>query len=199
MKPDRTHRGNRNLGPFPRPSGRHEVVRGTSNRRLTLDYGPECILDCMGYEERKNTIQIGRAAQQAGLSIDTIRFYERRSLLPRVPRTAGRFRLYSADDVARLTFIRQMQGLGFSLQEIRQLLDLRGLQAENCREVRDILQVKLEQVRGKIGELKTLEHTLIVDLRKCNRELKQRHGRTPKPCPVLKDAEGKGRKQLLCS
>lgn len=137
-----------------------------------------------------NTIQIGRAAQQTGLSIDTIRFYERRSLLPRAPRTAGRFRLYSADDIARLTFIRQMQGLGFSLQEIRQLLDLRGLQTENCREVRDILRIKLEQVRGKIDELKKLEHTLLVDLRKCDRELNGRRARTPKPCPVLKGAEG---------
>lgn len=146
-----------------------------------------------------NTIQIGRAAQRAGLSIDTLRFYERRSLLPRVPRTPGRFRLYSADDIARLTFIRQMQGLGFSLQEIRQLLDLRGLQTENCREVREILRVKLEQVRSKIDELKKLEHTLVVDLRKCNRELKQRRARAPEPCPVLKSAEGKGRKQLSCS
>lgn len=137
-----------------------------------------------------NAIQIGRAAQQTGLSIDTIRFYERRSLLPRAPRTAGRFRLYSADDIARLTFIRQMQGLGFSLQEIRQLLDLRGLQTENCREVRDILRIKLEQVRGKIDELKKLEHTLLVDLRKCDRELNGRRARTPKPCPVLKGAEG---------
>jgi DNA-binding transcriptional MerR regulator len=118
----------------------------------------------MLYEQNKNTIQIGQAAQRAGLSIDTIRFYERRSLLPRVPRTAGRFRLYSPDDIARLTFIRQMQGLGFSLQEIRQLLDLRGPQAEHCREMRDILQIKLQQVRSKIAELKKLEHTLVVDL-----------------------------------
>ena len=146
-------------------------------------------------EENKNTIQIGRAAQQAGLSIDTIRFYERRSLLPRVPRTAGRFRLYSPEDIARLTFIRRMQSLGFSLQEIRQLVDLRGLEIQNCREMRNILRIKLGQIRGKINELRKLEHTLVVDLRKCNRELKQRRARTPKPCPVLKAAEGQRRKQ----
>lgn len=153
----------------------------------------------MESDHNTTTIQIGRAAQQTGLSIDTIRFYERRSLLPRAPRTAGRFRLYSADDIALLTFIRQMQGLGFSLQEIRQLLDLRGLQTENCREVRDILRVKLEQVRGKIDELKKLQHTLLVDLRKCDRELNGRRARTPMPCPVLTGAAGKGGKQLPCS
>jgi MerR family transcriptional regulator, mercuric resistance operon regulatory protein len=67
-------------------------------------------------ESPGSTIQIGEAAQQTKLSIDTIRFYERRALLPRAPRTEGHFRLYSADDVARLTFIKQMQGLGFSLR-----------------------------------------------------------------------------------
>ncbi len=148
--------------------------------------------------EGNNTVQIGGAAQQAGLSIDTIRFYERRSLLPRVPRTAGRFRLYSPDDIARLTFIRQMQGLGFSLQEIRQLLDLRGLQTGNCREMRHILRVKLRQVRGKIVELKKLEHTLVVDLRKCNRELQERKTRAPKLCPVLQ-AAGENRRKRSCS
>jgi DNA-binding transcriptional MerR regulator len=165
---------------------------------LTLDRGPECILDLMRPEKSNNTIQIGRAAQQAGLSIDTIRFYERRSLLPKVPRTAGRFRLYSRDDIARLTFIRQMQGLGFSLQEIRQLLDLRGLQAENCREMRDILRVKLRQVRGKIDELKKLEHTSAVDLRQCDRELEERKSRAPRSCPVLKSAE-ETRRRRSCS
>jgi MerR family transcriptional regulator, mercuric resistance operon regulatory protein len=175
------------------------VIRTRPSPRLTLDSGLECILNRMGHEENNNTIRIGRAARQVGLSIDTIRFYERRSLLPRVPRTAGRFRLYSTDDIARLTFIRQMQGLGFSLQEIRQLLDLRGLDTQNCREVRDILRLKLDQVRGKVDELKKLERTLIVDLRKCDRELKERRARTPKACPVLRGADGKARKQLPCS
>jgi DNA-binding transcriptional MerR regulator len=70
-------------------------------------------------------IQIGEAAKLTTLSIDTIRLYERRALLPKMPRTAGRFRLYTADDVSRLSFIKQMQGVGFSLQEIKKLLELR--------------------------------------------------------------------------
>jgi len=70
------------------------------------------------------TIQIGQAAKLTALSIDAIRLYERRALLPTVPRTPGRFRLYTP-----MTFpvdlIKQMQGVGFSLQEIKRLLDLR--------------------------------------------------------------------------
>ena len=60
----------------------------------------------------RSAIQIGEAAQQTKLSVDTIRFYERKTLIPRASRTMGQFRLYTADDVARLTFIKQMQGLG---------------------------------------------------------------------------------------
>jgi hypothetical protein len=63
----------------------------------------------------RSVIQIGEAAQRSKLSIDTIRFYERQALVPRAPRTMGQFRLYTTDDIARLTFIKEMQGLGFSL------------------------------------------------------------------------------------
>jgi DNA-binding transcriptional MerR regulator len=85
-----------------------------------------------------STMQIGEAAKRTALTVDAIRFYEKRSLLPKPPRTAGRFRLYGDDDVARLDFIRQMQGLGFSLREVRQLLDLRGHPLNACHEVRDL-------------------------------------------------------------
>lgn len=150
-------------------------------------------------EQSHNAIQIGQAAQRAGLSVDTIRFYERRSLLPKVSRTAGRFRLYSDDDIARLTFIRQMQGLGFSLQEIRQLLDLRSMRPQDCGCMREILGAKLGQVQNKIRELRRLEHVLSLDLRKCERELQARKTRAAKMCPVLKDAAGRKPKRLRCA
>jgi DNA-binding transcriptional MerR regulator len=133
-----------------------------------------------------STMQIGEAAKRTALTVDAIRFYERRSLLPKPVRTAGRFRLYSEDDVARLGFIRQMQGLGFSLREVRQLLELRGHPLNACYEMRDVLKMKLEKVRGKIAELQTLEQELALDLRKCNHELKRRGKRG---CPVLSGQE----------
>ena len=60
-------------------------------------------------------MQIGEVAKRTALSVDAIRLYERRALLPKAVRTEGRFRLYGNDDVARLRFITAMQGLGFSL------------------------------------------------------------------------------------
>ena len=138
-------------------------------------------------ESPGSTIQIGEAAQQAKLSIDTIRFYERRALLPRAPRTEGRFRLYTADDVVRLVFIRQVQGLGFSLREIKQLLGLRDRGGHACREVRDLLSSKLTDIRSKIRNLQNLERELILDLQKCNRELKNRRAHGAQCCPILSD------------
>jgi MerR family transcriptional regulator, mercuric resistance operon regulatory protein len=112
------------------------------------------------------TIQIGEAAKLTALSIDAIRLYERRALLPKVPRTVGRFRLYTAEDIFRLGFIKQMQGVGFSLQEIKTLLDLRECPRNACKEVRELLKTKLSTVRGTIQELKKLEGELAMDLKK---------------------------------
>jgi DNA-binding transcriptional MerR regulator len=141
-----------------------------------------------------STMQIGEAAKRTALTVDTIRFYEKRSLLPKPPRTAGRFRLYSDDDVARLDFIRRMQGLGFSLREVRQLLDLRGHPLNACHEVRDLLETKLKEVRGKISELQSLERELALDFRKCDLELKRRGTPRARGCPILSsNANGKAR------
>jgi len=138
-----------------------------------------------------STIQIGEAAQQARLSIDTIRFYERRALLPRVPRTEGHFRLYTTDDVARLTFIKQMQGLGFSLQEIKQLLDLRDRGGHACGEVKNLLSSKLTEIRRKIHDLQNLERELVLDLQKCDRELRKGRSHGPQHCPILSNENGR--------
>ena len=135
-------------------------------------------------------MQIGEAAHRAAMTVDTIRFYERRALLPNAPRTTGQFRLYTAADVTRLNFIKQMQGLGFSLQQIKHLLDLRDRGRYACEEVSNLLKGKLTEIRSKIRELQTLEGELALDLKKCNRELKQRRSRAPKQCPVLTDEDG---------
>ncbi|MGA7380026.1 MAG: heavy metal-responsive transcriptional regulator [Terriglobales bacterium] len=144
-------------------------------------------------EHTTSTMQIGEVAKLTALTVDAIRFYERRALLPKAPRTAGRFRLYTNDDVGRLGFIRQMQGLGFSLSEIKQLLELREHHLDACLEVRDLLKTKLEKVHSKIRELGQLEHELALDLHKCNRELKHRQRRTPRKCPILISSNGKVR------
>jgi MerR family transcriptional regulator, copper efflux regulator len=70
------------------------------------------------------TLTIGKAARQAGMGIDTVRYYERAGLLPAAPRTPAGYRLYTGQDVERLHFIRRAKRLGFSLEEIAELLRL---------------------------------------------------------------------------
>lgn len=133
-------------------------------------------------------MQIGEVAKRASLSVDAIRFYERRKLLPKAGRTTGRFRLYTHDAVERLRFIQQMQGLGFSLREVGELLKLRDRKVDACESVKKLLEAKLADVRSKLADLRQLESDLAADLRKCNRELNHRRRHAPCPCPVLEEA-----------
>lgn len=99
-------------------------------------------------------LTISHAARAAGVGVETVRFYERRGLIPRPPRPLGSgFRHYPCATVERIRFIRQAQGLGFSLREIEELLSLGADPATDCGQVRERAVVKLEDVERKIGEL----------------------------------------------
>lgn len=129
----------------------------------------------------ESLLQIGELARQVNVSIDTVRYYERRGLLPRAPRSQGGYRLFSSETVARVEFIKQGQELGFSLDEISGLLATGG--AEECRRVSELLQVKLTEVDQKIKNMRAFRKTLAEHLLKCNVEL-QSHG-IDASCPVL--------------
>ncbi|MBV9179767.1 MAG: heavy metal-responsive transcriptional regulator [Acidobacteria bacterium] len=136
-------------------------------------------------------MQIGEVAKRASLTVDAIRFYERRRLLPKAARTAGKFRLYTEDILERLRFIQQMQTLGFSLKEVGELLKLRERKVDACESVKKLLEAKLTDVRSKLSHLQQLESQLVADLHKCNRELNHRQRHSSGACPVLEEA-GKG-------
>jgi MerR family copper efflux transcriptional regulator len=129
-------------------------------------------------------MQIGAIAKRIGLSVDAIRFYERNALLPPPPRTASGFRQYGEDDVETLAFIRRVQGLGFTLGEIRGLLKLRGTRMQPCAPVRRRLEEKLVDVRRKLADIQNLERELLSALRSCKKELRQRSAH----CPILRQA-----------
>ena len=107
------------------------------------------------------TMTIGQAARTAGVGVETVRFYERRNLIVRPSKPPdGGFRRYPPETIARVRFIRQAQGLGFSLREIEELLSLRADPATDCAQVRERAVVKLEDVERKIGELERLRRAL---------------------------------------
>ncbi len=128
-------------------------------------------------------MHIGRVAKKIGLTPDAIRFYERNALLPRPPRTTGGFRQYAETDVETLGFIRRVQSLGFRLQEVRELLELRRRRLQPCAPVRRRLQQKLSHVRAKLVDLERLEHELRRALRACNRKRRTGSAR----CPLLSE------------
>ena len=136
----------------------------------------------------RNRVQIGQVSEQTGLSVDAIRFYEKQRLLERPPRTEGGFRLFSRADIERIRFIRNVQRLGFSLPEIRELLVLRRDRGQACSHVREMLQGKLSTVREKVRELRDLERQLVSNLRKCEANRKPEDACLDDECPVLKEA-----------
>jgi DNA-binding transcriptional MerR regulator len=126
-------------------------------------------------------LRIGEVARRAGVSVDAIRYYERRKLLPSPPRSEGGFRLFADEAIERLRFIKQAQDIGFSLDEIRTLLTGGGVTA--CRQMRDLLQEKLQQTSDRISELQAFKATLSRHLQRCEDEL-ARKGAAAK-CPVI--------------
>ena len=145
----------------------------------------------MPIQERSasSAFQIGELAKRSQLSVDAIRFYERRRLLPTPIRSTGRFRLYTDTDLERLRFIRQMQTLGFSLAEITRLAQLRADKDHACESVREFLKTKLAEVAVKIEDLQQIQTELKADLHKCNLALKGRSGKKVCACPVLEGTE----------
>jgi DNA-binding transcriptional MerR regulator len=128
--------------------------------------------------------QIGQVAQRTGLTVDAIRFYEKVGLLPRAARSTGGYRLYQDRDVADLQFIQRAQQLGFSLNEIREMVSVQRHPQEACAHVRDLIAQKLAVVRSKIEELRTLETGLAAALQQCRKALRQ-PANIQDCCPVL--------------
>ena len=132
-------------------------------------------------------LQIGEIAKRAGVSIDTLRYYEKVRLLPRPGRSAGGFRLFAPEHIERVRFIKQAQELGFSLEEIKGLLATGG--AEECRKVRELLTRKLSELDERLKSMKGFRRVLARHLSGCEVELK-RH-RDSACCPVLPIKEKK--------
>jgi DNA-binding transcriptional MerR regulator len=126
-------------------------------------------------------LQIGDVATAAGVSVDTVRFYERERLLPSVGRTQGGFRLFGPEAVDRIRFIKQAQELGFALDEIRTMLRADG--SAECRHVHGLLKTKLAEVDERIGRMRAFRRQLATYLAECEHTL-EREGETA-DCPVV--------------
>lgn len=121
---------------------------------------------------------IGDIARLSGVQVETIRYYERIGVVPKPARTKGGHRLYSSDQLNRLVFIRRSRELGFSLAEVRTLLDLIDGDEMTCEEVHGITMEHLSKVRQKVADLRRLEKALKELAGHCSK------GQVP-DCPIV--------------
>ncbi len=129
------------------------------------------------------SLTIGRLAREAGVNLETVRYYERRGLLPKPPRSASGYRLFPSVAAQRLRFIRRAQELGFSLKEIRQLLSLRVSRTTTSRDIRARAEAKIVDIEAKIKSLESMKKTLRKVTRVCD-------GCAPLArCPILESLD----------
>lgn len=130
-----------------------------------------------------STLKTGELAKQAGVNVETLRFYEREGLLPEPPRRVSGYREYPSDTVQRIRFIQRAKELGFTLREIKGLLELRVDPETTCAEVREQARQKITDVKRKISDLERIERAL-------NKLMNSCRGSGPiDDCPILKHLE----------
>ena len=127
--------------------------------------------------QAKNSDTIGGLARAAGVGVETVRYYQRRGLLPEPPRPPGEIRRYADDDLKRLRFIRHAQAAGFTLAEIGELLDLDA--SDDRARVRALAQGRVAAIDARIAELKEARDALAALATVC---ANKRAG----PCPILR-------------
>ncbi|RMH12539.1 MAG: heavy metal-responsive transcriptional regulator [Gammaproteobacteria bacterium] len=127
-------------------------------------------------------MRIGELAKKIKVSIDTVRYYEQRGLLPRPSRSQSGYRQYSSEDIRRLRFIVQAKELGFTLEEIKQLLALRT-DGRDCEQIKGIAEKKAKEITGRIEKLSNIR-TVLKDLAsQCDQGIDE-------ICPILRSLEG---------
>jgi Hg(II)-responsive transcriptional regulator len=122
------------------------------------------------------TLTIARAADAASVGVETIRYYERRGLIPQPTQKIGAYRAYDSKHVARIRFIKRAQELGFTLEEVESLLELED--GANRTKIQQIASARLEQIRDRLRALKRMERTLAHLLEHC-------HSRATMRCPII--------------
>jgi MerR family mercuric resistance operon transcriptional regulator len=122
-------------------------------------------------------LSIGSLAKAADVNVETIRYYQRRGLLDEPSKPLGGHRRYPPAAASRVRFIKRAQQLGFTLEEIRELLLLED--GQNCREARLLAERKLELIETRVADLNRMRRTLRGLIAQCA------GGRRPRSCPII--------------
>ena len=142
---------------------------------------------------KKAHILIGDVAARGGIGPEAVRFYERRGLLPRPHRAPNGYRIYSEEHLARIDFIKRAQSLGLSLDEIRDVIELRGHADNACQHVEELLEAKVQKVDEQIANLQRYRKDLMRSLRSCKKSLE--YHPDDAVCPVIEQWDSRTRKE----
>jgi Hg(II)-responsive transcriptional regulator len=135
--------------------------------------------------ETAKTYTIGQLAKAAHVNPQTLRFYERKGILKPASRLESKYRIYDDESLKRLQFIKQAKSMGFSLEEIQGLLNLRVRSVQRCDQVRAKAESKLNDVRERIAQLRKLESTLMGLITDCEKRVMR------DCCPIIEKMEEK--------
>jgi Hg(II)-responsive transcriptional regulator len=130
-------------------------------------------------------MRIGTAAEQAGVNVQTLRYYERRGLLPKPPRRNSGYREFPDDAVRVVRFVKRAQDLGFTLDEIEELLRLRNDKRRDRARIRAVAEKRVSQIERKVAELQAMKKALTHLVHCC------RKGSTLE-CPIIEALDGAG-------
>ena len=136
------------------------------------------------------TYKIGEVARRAAVNKETVRYYEKRGLIPEPGRRRSGYRIFTKRHIDQIRFIKRAKELGFTLREIKELLELRMNENSTCSEVRREAQEKYQDVIEKIEDLQRIKKTLIDLIDSCDEESSKNS------CPILEALEGKNRTEL---
>lgn len=131
-------------------------------------------------------VTVGRAAALTGLSPKAVRLYERKGLLPEAERTESGYRLFTADDLAVLHFIRQAKTLDLTLDEIKGVLDLQRCGEQPCERVTGILDEHIAEIDRKLADLRRLRRSLLGARRAASTA--RRGGHDAVVCQIIENA-----------
>lgn len=129
------------------------------------------------------TLRRGLVAKQAGVHIETLRYYERRGLLKEPPRRPSGYREYPPETIRVVRFIKRAQELGFTLDEVATLLELRATTNAECRDVCALAEEKVHLIDAKVADLRAMRQRLVALMRSCSR------GRPVVQCPIIESFE----------
>ena len=125
----------------------------------------------------EKSLTIGALASRAGVNVQTIRYYQRRELLPVPPLPQGGVRRYPDEIIQRVRFIKRAQHLGFTLEEIARLLELSN--GTHCAETREVAEQKITELENKVADLNAMRASLVTLVRTCSRTGKEAG------CPII--------------